>query len=138
MTERNFKLNTPTSWHLSLAAEAGERDVLVGRVALLPPALGGGGVEDVPYAGGVKAALPQALAGGITPQHHDAQQDCSKNSRMLKLERINKFSQGFSLPNMAASSFFVMMSLLLLKGVCRNKICYFSVRRRATRELEDN
>ena len=127
----------PTPGHLSLAAEAGDRDVLVGRVALLPPAVGGGGVEEVAHAGGVQAALPQVLAGGITPEREDAQQDCSKISRMLKLERINKFSQGFSLPNMAASSFFVMMHKLL-KGVCCNEICYFSVRRRATRELEDN
>ena len=74
-----------TSRHLSLAAEASERDVLVGRVTL-PPALGGGGVEDVAHAGGVEEALPQVLAGGITPQHQDAQQDCSKISRMLKLE----------------------------------------------------
>ncbi len=74
-----------TSWHLSLAAEAGERDELVGRVAL-PPALGGGEVEDVAHAGRVQAALPQVLAGGITPQHQDAQQDCLKISRMLELD----------------------------------------------------
>ena len=108
----------PTPGHLSLAAEAGDRDVLVGRVALLPPAVGGGGVEEIAHAGGVQAALPQVLAGGITPEREDAQQDCSKISRMLKLENTSQIRQGFLLPNMAAIAFFIMMSLELLKGVC--------------------